>query len=50
MQFIDVKAQYEALKTEIDANIHAVLDSAHFISGPQVKELEEKLAGIGGQL
>lgn len=49
MQFIDVKAQYEALKTEIDANIHAVLDSAHFISGPQVKELEEKLAAYTGR-
>ena len=26
MQFIDLKAQYRALKAEIDANIQAVLD------------------------
>ena len=27
MQFIDLKAQYEVLKDEIDANIQSVLDS-----------------------
>ena len=49
MQFIDLKAQYRALKTEIDANIQAVLDSAQFIGGPQVKELEGKLAEFVGR-
>lgn len=49
MQFIDLKAQYHALKTEIDANIRAVLDSAQFIGGPYVKELEEKLASFTGR-
>ena len=49
MQFIDLKAQYRALKTEIDANIQSVLDSAQFIGGPQVKELEEKLAAFVGR-
>ena len=43
MQFRDLKAQYQALKPEIDKGIQSVLDSARFISGPQVKELEEKL-------
>ena len=43
MQFIDLKAQYRALKEEINANIQTVLDSAAFIGGPQVKELEGKL-------
>ena len=33
MQFIDLKAQYRALKTEINANIQSVLDSAQFIGG-----------------
>ena len=33
MQFIDLKAQYRALKDEIDANIRGVLDSAQFIGG-----------------
>ncbi len=49
MQFIDLKAQYKALKPEIDANIQAVLDSAQFIGGPQVKELEQKLADATGR-
>lgn len=49
MQFIDLKAQYRALKTEIDTNIQAVLDSAQFIGGPFVKELEEQLAAFTGR-
>ena len=49
MQFIDLKAQYWALKPEIDANIQAVLDSAQFIGGHYVKELEEKLAAYVGR-
>lgn len=48
MQFIDLKAQYRALKDEINVNIQAVLDSAAFIGGPQVKELEQKLAAYVG--
>ena len=40
MQFIDLKAQYQALKHEINANIQSVLDSAEFIGGSYVKELE----------
>ena len=43
MQFIDLKAQYEALKSEIDANIQSVLNAAQFIGGPYIKELEDKL-------
>ncbi len=49
MQFIDLRAQYMALKTEIDANIQAVLHSAQFIGGPYVVELEEKLAAYVGR-
>ena len=49
MQFIDLKTQYHALKTEIDANIRAVLDSAQFIGGPYVKELERQLAEFTGR-
>ena len=49
MQFIDLQAQYRALKTEIDANIQSVLDAAQFIGGAQVKELEEKLAAFVGR-
>ena len=49
MQFIDLKAQYHALKAGIDANIQAVVDSAVYIGGPYVKELEEKLASFAGR-
>ena len=49
MQFIDLKAQYQVLKTEIDANINAVLEAGQFIGGPQVKELEQKLAEYVGR-
>ena len=49
MQFIDLKAQYQALKAEINENIQAVLEDGRYIGGPQVKELEEKLASFVGR-
>ena len=49
MQFIDLKAQYRALKQTIDTNIQAVLDSGIFIGGPYVKELEQQLAAFVGR-
>ena len=49
MQFIDLKAQYAALKDEINANIQSVLDSAQFIGGKYVKELETQLAAFTGR-
>ena len=49
MQFIDLKAQYAALKGEIDANIQDVLNSAAFIGGKYVKELETQLAAFTGR-
>ena len=49
MQFIDLKAQYQALKEEINENIQAVLDDGRYIGGPQVKQLEEELAAFVGR-
>lgn len=49
MEFIDLKAQYLALKPKIDANIQAVLDAGQFIGGPYVKKLEEELAAYVGR-
>lgn len=49
MQFIDLKAQYNTLKSEIDANIQSVLSSAQFIGGPQVRELESQLVAFTGR-
>ena len=39
--FVDLKAQYESIKPEIDAAIAAVIDRTAFIGGPFVKEFEE---------
>lgn len=44
MPFIDLKTQYKALKENIDARIHKVLDHGAYINGPEVVELEQKLA------
>lgn len=49
MEFIDLKAQYRALQTEIDGNISRILAGAHFIGGQEVAELEEKLAAYVGR-
>lgn len=48
IQFIDLKAQYQALKSSIDARIHKVLDHGQYIMGPEVAELERKLAEYTG--
>ena len=44
MQFTDLKSQYAALKTSIDARIQRVLDHGQYILGPEVAELESALA------
>ena len=49
MQFRDLKAHYQALKPEIDAQIAAVIDSSAFILGKPVTELENKLAEYVGR-
>lgn len=48
MEFTDLKAQYQRLKTDIDARIQKVLDHGQYILGPEVHELEEQLAGYTG--
>jgi dTDP-4-amino-4,6-dideoxygalactose transaminase len=48
MHFIDLPAQYQHLKSKIDARIQAVLDHGKYIMGPEVLELEEKLADYVG--
>jgi UDP-2-acetamido-2-deoxy-ribo-hexuluronate aminotransferase len=48
MQFIDLKSQYQALKTSIDGRIQKVLDHGQYIMGPEVAELEAALADLTG--
>ncbi len=48
MEFRDLKRQYEVLKDSIDARMAEVIGASRFISGPEVRELEEKLAAYVG--
>lgn len=48
IEFIDLKAQQARLKDKIDAGIQNVLTHGQYILGPEVKELEEKLAAYVG--
>jgi len=48
MQFIDLQAQYRQLKGPIDARIQQVLDHGRYVLGPEVGELEERLAEYVG--
>lgn len=48
MQFRDLKAQYQALKSEIDQAVSQVITDSNFISGKQVTELEKSLAEYVG--
>lgn len=41
---LDLKAQYETIKEEIDEALHRVVQSQHFILGPEVTQLENAIA------
>lgn len=42
--FVDLKAQYASIKTEVNAAIQGVLDSCQFTLGPEVAALEQEYA------
>ena len=48
MKFIDLQAQYQHLKEKIDKRITDVLTHGKYIMGPEVFELEERLAEYVG--
>ena len=43
---VDLKAQYESIKGEIDAAIADVVESCQFILGPKVEAFEADFATI----
>ena len=45
---LDLKKQYETIKTEIREATEEVFDSQRFIMGPRVEELEEQIAEYSG--
>jgi UDP-2-acetamido-2-deoxy-ribo-hexuluronate aminotransferase len=48
MQFIDLVSQQKRMRDRIEGRIKKVLDHGQYIMGPEVKELEEKLAAYVG--
>ena len=48
MPFSDLKAQYAALRQSIHERMQRVLDHGQYIMGPEVKELEDRLAAYVG--
>ena len=44
MQFIDLKTQQLEIREKIDQRINKILDHGKYIMGPEVYELEERLA------
>ncbi|HUB19404.1 MAG TPA: DegT/DnrJ/EryC1/StrS family aminotransferase [Acidobacteriaceae bacterium] len=48
MEFVDLQAQYRRIAASVDARIRTVLEHQRFILGPEVAELEERLAARVG--
>lgn len=48
MEFIDLKEQYRRIEASVNERIQSVLKHGRFIMGPEVAELEEKLADYVG--
>jgi len=46
--FIDLKTQQERIRPQLEERIRKVLDHGQYIMGPEVQELEEKLAEFTG--
>ena len=45
---VDLKAQYDAIRDEVDAAIQRVIQQGQFILGPDVRALEEEIAAYCG--
>ncbi len=48
VDFIDLKSQQDAVRPQLEKNIHTVLHHGRYILGPEVKELEKKLCQYTG--
>lgn len=44
MQFIDLKTQQSRIRQKLETRVLQVFDHGQYIMGPEVKELEQKLA------
>lgn len=43
LQMVDLKSQYDKIKTTVDASIQEVLDTTTYINGPKVHEFQKNL-------
>jgi len=48
LDFIDLAAQQQHLRPQLERNLHRVLHHGHYILGPEVRELEARLAAYTG--
>lgn len=48
MEFIDLKSQYKKYKQSVDNSIQTVLDHGKYVMGPEIDNLEQKLANFVG--
>ena len=48
MPFVDLVSQQQRIRKDIDDRIRAVLEHGQYIQGPEIRELETKLAGYVG--
>lgn len=48
MQFIDLKTQFERIEDDVFSRVSTVLQSQKYVMGPEIAELEEKLAEYAG--
>lgn len=48
MQFIDLAAQQKRIRNQIEKNISVILDHGKYIMGPEIGQLEERLAEYVG--
>src|SRR5436190_3606202 len=46
--YLDLKAQYRSIKSEVDAAVARVLDTCQFVLGPEVSEFENEFAASCG--
>lgn len=44
LQMVDLKNQYQKIKTEVDEAIHRVIDNTQFVKGDEVKKLQDSLS------
>ena len=46
--FLDLRAQYQSIKDEVDPAVIQVMESTQFVLGPEVKAFEEEFAAYSG--